>query len=126
MLRRLCTKQHLIRQSRVFSTSLKVFDQSSTVTSLPPQRVSPPEQMKNLTKRINDVKDKARLGGGQKRLDKQHEKGRLTARERLEVLLDEGSFREYDMFVEHRYDRNQILDVFTKNSDVMTSKWINR
>jgi propionyl-CoA carboxylase beta chain len=59
--------------------------------------------MKTLTKRINDVKDKARLGGGLKRLEKQHEKGRLTARERIEVLLDEGSFREYDMFVEHRY-----------------------
>jgi propionyl-CoA carboxylase beta chain len=43
----------------------------------------------------------ARLGGGQARIDAQHKKGRLTARERLQVLLDRGSFDEYDMFVEH-------------------------
>ncbi len=43
----------------------------------------------------------ARLGGGDKRIEAQHSKGRLTARERLTVLLDEGSFEEYDMFVEH-------------------------
>ena len=43
----------------------------------------------------------ARLGGGQTRIDAQHAKGRLTARERLVVLLDEGSFEELDMFVEH-------------------------
>ncbi len=44
----------------------------------------------------------ARLGGGQKRIDAQHAKGKLTARERLDVLLDEGSFEEYDMYVTHR------------------------
>ncbi len=44
---------------------------------------------------------RARLGGGEKRIAAQHAKGRLTARERLEVLLDPGSFEEYDMFVEH-------------------------
>ena len=44
----------------------------------------------------------ARLGGGQKRIDAQHQKGKLTARERLALLLDEGSFEEYDMFVQHR------------------------
>ncbi len=43
----------------------------------------------------------ARLGGGDKRIEAQHAKGRLTARERLTVLLDQGSFEEYDMFVEH-------------------------
>src|SRR5689334_21158221 len=43
----------------------------------------------------------ARLGGGEKRIESQHGKGRLTARERLSVLLDPGSFEEYDMFVEH-------------------------
>ncbi|MFM7029000.1 MAG: acyl-CoA carboxylase subunit beta [Chakrabartia sp.] len=43
----------------------------------------------------------ARMGGGQKRIDAQHAKGRLTARERLSVLLDEGSFEELDMYVEH-------------------------
>ncbi len=43
----------------------------------------------------------ARLGGGQHRIDAQHAKGKLTARERLDVLLDEGSFEELDMYVEH-------------------------
>ena len=43
----------------------------------------------------------ARLGGGEKRIEAQHAKGRLTARERLKVLLDQGSFEEYDMYVEH-------------------------
>ena len=43
----------------------------------------------------------ARLGGGEKRIAAQHAKGKLTARERLDVLLDEGSFEELDMFVEH-------------------------
>ena len=44
----------------------------------------------------------ARLGGGQRRIEAQHAKGKLTARERLDVLLDPGSFEEFDMFVEHR------------------------
>ena len=44
----------------------------------------------------------AKLGGGQKRIDAQHKKGKLTARERLDLLLDEGSFEEFDMFVTHR------------------------
>ncbi|MBW0145810.1 acyl-CoA carboxylase subunit beta [Sphingomicrobium clamense] len=50
---------------------------------------------------LEDRRERARLGGGQKRIDAQHAKGRLTARERLEVLLDPGSFEEVDMFVEH-------------------------
>src|SRR5688572_26179387 len=44
----------------------------------------------------------ARLGGGEKRIAAQHGKGKLTARERVEVLLDEGSFEEFDMYVTHR------------------------
>ncbi|MFP5469873.1 MAG: carboxyl transferase domain-containing protein, partial [Alphaproteobacteria bacterium] len=44
----------------------------------------------------------ARQGGGQRRIDAQHSKGKLTAWERLELLLDAGSFEEFDMFVEHR------------------------
>jgi len=47
-------------------------------------------------------RDRARLGGGQSRIDLQHAKGKLTARERLEVLLDKDSFEEWDMLVEHR------------------------
>ena len=49
-----------------------------------------------------DKREEARLGGGKKRLDNQHKKGKLTARERIDLLLDEGSFEEYDMFVSHR------------------------
>ena len=44
----------------------------------------------------------AKMGGGQKRIDAQHQKGKMTARERLALLLDEGSFEEFDMFVQHR------------------------
>ncbi|MDE7149217.1 MAG: methylmalonyl-CoA carboxyltransferase, partial [Bacteroidales bacterium] len=53
-------------------------------------------------KLLLDKRAEARLGGGQKRIDSQHAKGKLTARERLELLLDEGSFEEFDMFVTHR------------------------
>ncbi|HRJ75551.1 MAG TPA: carboxyl transferase domain-containing protein, partial [Anaerolineales bacterium] len=51
---------------------------------------------------LNDKKAQSRLGGGQARIDAQHKKGRLTARERLDLLLDKGSFREVDAFVVHR------------------------
>ncbi|MFB6286408.1 MAG: acyl-CoA carboxylase subunit beta [Candidatus Bipolaricaulia bacterium] len=51
---------------------------------------------------LNRRKADARLGGGEDRIARQHEKGKLTARERLEVLLDEGSFNEMDMLVTHR------------------------
>src|SRR5947209_4956017 len=44
----------------------------------------------------------AKLGGGEKRIEAQHARGKLTARERIELLLDKGSFEEFDMFVEHR------------------------
>lgn len=47
-------------------------------------------------------REEAKLGGGLKRIDSQHGKGKLTARERISILLDEGSFEEYDMFVKHR------------------------
>jgi acetyl-CoA carboxylase carboxyltransferase component len=53
-------------------------------------------------KRLRDLKAQARLGGGQQRIDRQHKAGKLTARERLDLLLDEGSFRELDAFVTHR------------------------
>ena len=53
-------------------------------------------------KELVERREAARLGGGQKRIDAQHKKGKLTARERLAILLDEGSFEEFDMFVQHR------------------------
>ncbi|UJQ95099.1 acyl-CoA carboxylase subunit beta [Mariluticola halotolerans] len=58
--------------------------------------------MNDIIEALEQRRADARLGGGQGRIDKQHEKGKLTARERLDVLLDPGSFEEYDMFVTHR------------------------
>ena len=51
---------------------------------------------------LRRMREQARLGGGQKRIDRQHARGKMTARERVEKLLDPGSFRELDMFVTHR------------------------
>ena len=53
-------------------------------------------------KQLIDLRTKARMGGGDKAIEKQHSKGKYTARERLSMLLDEGSFEELDMFVQHR------------------------
>ncbi len=53
-------------------------------------------------KKLIDLREQARLGGGLKRIEKQHQQGKYTARERIEKILDEGSFEEYDMFVTHR------------------------
>jgi propionyl-CoA carboxylase beta chain len=52
--------------------------------------------------KLYKLKQQAKLGGGPKRIDAQHQKGKLTARERIDLLLDEGSFDEMDMFVRHR------------------------
>lgn len=54
------------------------------------------------TKKLRENKEKAMLGGGARRIEDQHKKGKLTARERLDVLLDPGSFEEIDALVEHR------------------------
>ncbi|MHA1528487.1 MAG: acyl-CoA carboxylase subunit beta, partial [Alphaproteobacteria bacterium] len=58
--------------------------------------------MKDILDQLQARRAEARLGGGQRRIDIQHAKGKLTARERIELLLDEGSFEEFDMFVAHR------------------------
>ena len=64
--------------------------------------------------KLRGLKGQARLGGGQERIDRQHAKVKLSARERLDLLLDEGSFQELDMFVTHRctdfgMDKKKIL-----------------
>ena len=59
------------------------------------------EKLEDLRKR----KEQAMLGGGQKRIEAQHKKGKLTARERLDLLLDAGSFQELDMFAEASHQR---------------------
>ena len=58
--------------------------------------------MKDIIERLEQKRAQARLGGGERRIEAQHRKGKLTARERLDLLLDDGSFEEWDMFVEHR------------------------
>ena len=58
-----------------------------------------PEKIRHLRQQ----KSEALIGGGQKRIDAQHKKGKLTARERIDLLLDEGSFQEIDMLVKHQY-----------------------
>jgi propionyl-CoA carboxylase beta chain len=58
--------------------------------------------MKSILDSLEDRRANARLGGGQARIDAQHKRGKLTARERIDLLLDHGSFEEFDMFVQHR------------------------
>lgn len=57
--------------------------------------------MRDIIRQLEEKRDQARLGGGQRRIDAQHAKGKLTARERIDVFLDPDSFEEWDMFVEH-------------------------
>ncbi|MBI1239232.1 MAG: methylmalonyl-CoA carboxyltransferase [Alphaproteobacteria bacterium] len=69
--------------------------------------------MKDILRQLEERRERARLGGGEARIAAQHARGKLTARERIELLLDEGSFEEFDMFVEHRNtdfgaDKNRI------------------
>ncbi len=58
--------------------------------------------MHDIIRQLEEKREKARLGGGQKRIDAQHAKGKLSARERILLLLDDDSFEEWDMFKEHR------------------------
>src|SRR5438067_478211 len=58
--------------------------------------------MKDVLDTLAELRAGAKLGGGKKRIEAQHARGKLTARERIELLLDKGSFEELDMFVEHR------------------------
>ncbi len=58
--------------------------------------------MKHVIEELEKRRANARLGGGQTRIDAQHKRGKLTARERIELLMDDHSFEEFDMFVEHR------------------------
>src|SRR5437667_1620350 len=59
-------------------------------------------RMKHILEKLEERRARARAGGGQARIEAQHKRGKLTARERVELLMDKGSFEEFDMFVEHR------------------------
>lgn len=63
---------------------------------------TPAEIYKKFEARLEEVRKAALLGGGVKRIQTQHSKGKLTARERIELLADPGTFREYDQLVQHR------------------------
>ena len=71
---------------------------------------------------LHDLKAKSRLGGGAERIKTQHSKGRLTARERIDLLLDKGSFREVDAFVQHR-THDFDLDKQKFMSDSVVTGW---
>ena len=71
---------------------------------------------------LREHKTRSRLGGGQERIDAQHKKGRLTARERIDLLLDKGSFRELDAFVQHR-THDFKLDSQKFMSDSVVTGW---
>src|SRR5438094_371938 len=60
--------------------------------------------MKDILEKLELHRDHARLGGGKQRIEAQHKRGKLTARERIALLLDRNSFEEFDTFVEHRCD----------------------
>ena len=80
--------------------------------------------MNNQTKiqHLREQKATSRLGGGPERIDAQHKKGRLTARERIDILLDKGSFREVDAFVQHR-THDFKLDSQKYMSDSVVTGW---
>ncbi len=66
--------------------------------------------MHDIIRQLEKKRELARLGGGQKRIDSQHKKGKLSARERIELLLDPDSFEEWDMFKAHR-----CVDIWAEN-----------
>ena len=76
--------------------------------------------MQEVVKELEKKRQAAALGGGQKRIDVQHSRGKLTARERVELLLDEGTFEEWDTFVEHRCTDFGMADKTVPGDGVVT------
>ena len=75
----------------------------TTTSSTDPTMTSSPMVLKAaFRKRLEGIRETAELGGGQKRIDAQHARGKLTARERVNLLVDPGSFHEYDQLKTHR------------------------
>ena len=93
----------------IFGPGTNIPVAAGEVLGLVRRRARPPNSRRNRRRAMQDIirqleekRAAAELGGGAKRIEAQHAKGKLTARERIELLLDEGSFEEWDMFVEHR------------------------
>ena len=76
--------------------------------------------MQEILQQLERKREAARAGGGPRRLEAQHSKGRLTARERIDLLLDAGSFEEWDMFVEHRCGDFGMQDTRVPGDGVVT------
>ncbi|HEY0354361.1 MAG TPA: carboxyl transferase domain-containing protein, partial [Enterovirga sp.] len=76
--------------------------------------------MKDVLELLQERRDGARLGGGERRIEAQHKRGKLTARERLDLLLDHGSFEEFDMFVQHNCTDFGMEDVKIPGDGVVT------
>jgi len=76
--------------------------------------------MQEILRQLEEKRERARAGGGQRRVDSQHKKGKLTARERIDLLLDPGSFEEWDMFVEHRCNEFGMDEQATPGDGVVT------
>lgn len=76
--------------------------------------------MQHILEELEKRREAARQGGGERRIANQHAKGKLTARERLDLLLDEGSFEEFDMFVEHRCSEFGMADQKMPGDGVVT------
>jgi propionyl-CoA carboxylase beta chain len=76
--------------------------------------------MYDIIRQLEEKRERARMGGGERRIDAQHGKGKLTARERIDVLLDPGSFEEWDMFVEHRCTDFGMAEQSTPGDGVVT------
>jgi propionyl-CoA carboxylase beta chain len=76
--------------------------------------------MKEILEELEKRRAEARLGGGETRITVQHERGKLTARERIDTFLDDGSFEEFDMFVEHRATDFGMADTKIAGDGVVT------
>ncbi len=76
--------------------------------------------MQKILEELEKRRETARMGGGKARIERQHAKGKLAARERIGLLLDEGSFEEFDMFVEHRCTDFGMADATIPGDGVVT------
>jgi len=85
-----------------FTIPQRFFSKGRPVDPDPNYKVEVTTSKQSPLDQLHDKKESALIGLGKDKIDGQHKKGKLTARERINLLLDEGSFREYDMFVEHR------------------------
>lgn len=122
-----CRRAALLQKSRGMCPLLRAHTTATAATEQKYREEMRPTFVSTQTTRyatfkgdLANLRAKALAGGGAKAVRKQHDANKLTARERLEVLLDQGSFLEYDQFVEHRqgpFDSCQSADSCCKNNE---------